>query len=125
MRKFVAPLLLASTSLVYAAGLTFADAKANADRDEASLGASAGALIESQGKVLGPLLSRCAVNSDVADLTAFVIVMELDANGRVVHTWRSGTSAMAICAEGAVSGRQLIRPPKAPFYTSIEMSFTD
>ncbi|MET0808151.1 MAG: hypothetical protein ABWX93_05265 [Pseudoxanthomonas sp.] len=58
------------------------------------------------------------------DLSALVVVMELDAQGKVVRTWLKGSSPLAICLRKHAAARWLSAPPRAPFHTSIEVSFS-
>jgi hypothetical protein len=125
MKVFSALIFSSFAGVALAAALTYSDAKALADRDEASLGSSSGALVEAQGTVLGPLLADCARSIGGADQSSFVVVMELDASGRIVKTWRQGSSPISACFESSVMGKSLVSPPKAPFYTSFEMHFTN
>ncbi len=50
--------------------------------------------------------------------------MRLDADGRVQQTWRQGSSPLAICLQRYVRDKAVFVPPKAPFYTALEVSFT-
>ena len=123
--KFIALIALAtlSGSLWSAPGLEYADAKALADKDEAALApAESARLLESQGKLLGEAAAACA--TPAPDLSAFVVVMELGADGKVVRTWLEGSSPLGACFRKYVAGRTLIAPPRAPFYTSLELSFS-
>ncbi len=106
------------------ADLGFDRAKALADRDEAALTSSQmGALIQSQGTASGSSFAHCPQKSPHADLTAFTVVMELDAFGKVVRTWYQGHSSIGDCFRRQLSRATLFVPPKAPFYTSFEMSW--
>ena len=58
-----------------------------------------------------------------ADLSNFVVVMRLDASGKVARTWRRGDSPLALCVERNARGKILFVPPRNPFYTSLEISF--
>ena len=89
--------------------LEYFDAKKLADADEAS--------------VTGPAHDAMQFNK-VSDFTAFTVVMRLDADGRVQKTWREGMSPLALCVQGQVRGKIAFVPPKAPFYSALEVSFT-
>lgn len=104
--------------------VTFDQAKARADGDEAALTPQQEAtLISSQGEIAHATFVNCRA-SDLADRRSpFTLVMELDAAGKVVRTWRSGTSAIAICLDEAMREGSLFHPPKSPFYTSFEYTF--
>ncbi|MCH6483504.1 hypothetical protein MMG85_07975 [Pseudoxanthomonas sp. LH2527] len=101
----------------------YATAKQQADRDEASLPATdAGALRDAQRLALDAAISGCA--TPTADTSPFVVVAELDASGQVVRTWREGGTPLAICVQKQIRGSTLSAPPRAPFFTSFELSFT-
>jgi hypothetical protein len=101
----------------------FATAKAAAVADEASLDAPAKAALEAtQRKLIDAGSAACATAKP--ELSPFVIVMELGADGRIAKTWRQGDSLLSICMEHALRDKTLIAPPRAPFYSLIEISFT-
>ena len=123
--KSIAPLVLALlTGAVHAApALEYAEAKDLADRDEAGLSAPQRAELRiSQGTLLESGTAACATPNP--DLSALVVVMELDAQGKVVRTWLQGSSPLAICLRRHAMAQSLSAPPHAPFYTSIELSFS-
>ena len=98
-------------------------AKQRADADEASLHAlTSRAMRDAQARVLDDAIARCAAPD--ADTSPFVVVAELDATGKVVRTWRDGGTALATCVQAQIAGRTLPAPPRAPFLTSFELSFT-
>lgn len=101
----------------------YTQAKARADADEASLpAAQLDALMQSQSAVLDAAIAACATPN--ADTSPFVVVTELDAAGRVQRTWREGGTPLAICVQKQINGQTLAAPPRAPFFTSFELSFT-
>jgi len=101
----------------------YTDAKQRADADEASLpAADAGAMRDAQGVALDAAIAGCA--TPTADTSPFVVVAELDATGKVVRTWREGSTPLAICVQKRIAGSTLSAPPRAPFFTSFELSFT-
>jgi len=101
----------------------FNDAKAQADRDEASLDPLArAALLESQERLLQAGVSACATPNP--DVSPFVVVMETDSAGIVVRTWLQGTSPLAVCFRKQAQGMRLSAPARAAFHSSIERSFT-
>lgn len=123
--KFIVLVALAMLSgqLSAAPVLEYAEAKALADKDEGSLAPEAStSLLKSQGELLDAGTAACA--TPTPDLSPFVVVMELDAQGKVVRTWLQGSSPIGICMRKYVSGKTLIVPPQAPFYTSLELSFS-
>ena len=122
---FATLLLAASTAPSAHAQSTmdYAQAKQRADADEASLHAlTSRAMRDAQARVLDDAIARCAAPD--ADTSPFVVVAELDATGKVVRTWRDGGTALATCVQAQIAGRTLPAPPRAPFLTSFELSFT-
>jgi len=124
MRVFLLALGLGCTATVYAQSPTdYTQAKQKADADEASLSATHSApLLEAQERVLGDGIAACATPN--ADTSPFVVVAELDATGKVVRTWREGGTPLAICVQKQINGKTLMAPPRAPFFTSFELTFT-
>ena len=103
--------------------LEYADAKALADKDEASLSSQQGVEMRAaQGALLESGAATCATPNP--DLSALVVVVELDVQGKVVRTWLQGNSPLAICLRKYAATQTLPAPPRAPFYTSMELSFT-
>lgn len=130
MKSVFAVLMIVLTNPAAAAGLTYDQAKVYADRDEASLSPDfSHKLLQSQGAAMGVVLPACMASiphpKGHVDLTPFVVVMQLDASGKVVRTWRHGSTPLANCFERAIGPRSLFVPPKAPFYTSIELALTE
>lgn len=124
MRQFL-PAAMAMLAVAALAQETngYAQAKAKADADEASLtAAEAQQLVAAQGQLLEQLASACATPRP--DITSFVVVMELDAEGRVINTWRQGGTPLAICFQKGVVNQTLTPPPRVPFHTSLELTFT-
>lgn len=122
MHKTSIVISLLAFASAQAATLTYEQAKALADRDEASL-ANPQALVESQGNAAGPSFAKCPPESSHPDLSPFTVVMELDKSGKVVRTWLRGSSPIAVCFRQQMSTKSLFKPPRAPFYTSFEMSW--
>jgi hypothetical protein len=123
--KFIVSMVLAALGgQVFAApALEYAEVKALADKDEASLTPDASTnLLKSQGELLEAGAAACA--TPTPDLSPFVVVMELDAQGKVLRTWLQGSSPIGACMRKYVSGKTLVVPPRAPFYTSLELSFS-
>ena len=112
-----------SGSLSAAPALDYAGAKALADKDEAALTPTDSTrLRQAQGDLLDAGTAACATPRP--DLSPFVVVMELDAGGNVVRTWLQGSSPIGICLRKYVAGKTLVVPPRAPFHTSLELSFS-
>lgn len=117
--------LAVSAFPVFATTQSYAGAKALADRDEASLSKTqSGALLASQEAVIDQIVPLCARAAGPKGMPPFVVVVELDAGGKIVATWREGDSDFAVCFEKQLSTLSLFAPPRAPFYTSFEMSMS-
>ncbi len=92
-----------------------------AQRDEASLEPAAyTAMVDSMSEVGGAAFTRCMPTPAPQTLAAFTVVLQLDAQGRVVRTWREGEEAVARCVDAGFAGKTLFVPPKAPFYAAFE-----
>lgn len=116
-------LALTSLSVVAGPALDYAGAKALADRDEDSLPEEqSGRLVAAQAGLMKSGITACATPQP--DFSAFVVVMELDAEGKVVRTWLEGGSPLAICFRKHAAAGVLTPPPRVPFYSSIELSFS-
>ena len=114
---------VAAGQVAAAPTLEYDQAKALADKDEAALSSEQGGkLRDSQQALLASGTAACATPNP--DLSALVVVMELDGQGKVVRTWLKGNSPLAICLRKHAAAQSLAPPPRAPFYTSIELSFT-
>ncbi len=101
---------------------SFSEAKAQADKDEASLPSDvAKAMQTTQSDTLEQGVKVCATPNP--DTSPFVIVARLDARGTIEHTWREGSTPLAICMEKFLRGKLLMVPVRAPFYVSYELSF--
>ncbi len=101
---------------------SFSQAKAQADKDEASLPADiAKAMRITQSDTLEQGVKVCATPN--ADTSPFVIVVRLDARGTIDRTWREGSTPLSICMEKFLRGRLLMVPVRAPLYVSYELSF--
>ena len=115
---------MCSLTQVFAGTLDYLSAKKSADKDEAGLSQSEKtSLLKSQGRLVGRALSSCLPRQVAAPALSFVVVAQLDARGRVIHTWRNSDSAVVVCFENAVVGAQQFRPPHFPFFTSFEVNF--
>ena len=115
--------LAASVCPTFAATLSYAEAKALADRDEMAVSKGQLAdLLASQEATIDRIVPQCAWAAGPGGMPPFVVVAQLDATGKVVATWREGTSAFATCFEKKLGTFWLFAPPHAPFHTSFEMS---
>ena len=103
----------------------FYDARKLADADEAGVaGPAKDAMLSAQRKLLDAGVVECSLGKPQKDFSAFTIVMRLDAQGRVLQTWRQGGSPLAICLQRYVRDKTVFVPPKAPFFTTLDISFT-
>lgn len=101
---------------------SFSEAKAQADKDEASLpGDVAKAMRITQSDTLEQGVKACATPNP--DTSPFAIVARLDARGAIERTWRQGGTPLSICMEKFLRGKTLMVPVRAPFYVSYELSF--
>ncbi|MBZ0087306.1 MAG: hypothetical protein K8F33_04345 [Thermomonas sp.] len=108
-----------------APAMEYADAKLRSDADEATVtGAAHADMVKRQSDLLDAGIAACARDELRDDFTPFTIVMQLDASGQVQQTWRQGSSPLAICMQRYVRDKTVFTPPKAPFFNSIEVSFT-
>ncbi len=104
------------------AQVTFDQAKALADANEANLPTElTSQLLKAQGDALGAAMASCARPG--MDLAAFTVVFSLNPDGSIKEDWRQGETPLAECVH-----RQLLTSgfPGAwptPFYTSIHLSF--
>lgn len=106
------------------AAMDFTAAKAAADADEASQDPAARAeAMKQQRAFLDAGVAACADPASTARLEGFVVVVELDADGRVARTWRRGDSPLALCIERQSRGKVMFVPPRTPFHASLEVGF--
>jgi len=95
--------------------------RAWAQRDEASLAPAAYTeMLDSMSEVGGAAFTRCMPTPAPETLAAFTVVLQLDAQGKVVRTWREGDAAVARCVDAGFAGKTLFVPPQAPFYAAFE-----
>ena len=107
------------------APLDYIDAKRLADADEKSVtGPAHDAMLAAQRKLLDAGVVECSLGKPQKDFSGFTIVMALDASGHVQRTWREGGSPLAICLQRYVRDKIVFIPPRAPFHTSLAISFT-
>jgi hypothetical protein len=100
----------------------FRKAKARADANEASLGTALHQrLLQAQGQALKTAVAACA--SPNPDLSAFTVVLSLNADGSVQSSWLKGHTVFARCVRGQLAGAGLHGHWPTPFYTSFEVSF--
>jgi hypothetical protein len=117
-----APATVAPAPAAAVATLDYDAAKALADRDEAAMSKlSADMLRRSQSGVLDRAADSC--RTDEAP-KSFVVVLELDAEGKVTNHWRNAETGLAKCMDEKLSRQMFYVPQTAPFYISFEVSFT-
>ena len=125
LRPMFALLLATSLPLHAAEPLEYYDARKLADADEAGVtGPARDAMLAAQRKLLDAGVVECSLGKPQKDFSAFAIVMRLDAQGLVQQTWREGGSPLAICLQRYVRDKTVFVPPKAPFHTSLDISFS-
>jgi hypothetical protein len=113
--------MLLAAFLAVADPVSFEEAKALADANEANLSSDMrGQLLQSQGEALGSALGACAQPG--MDLKVFTLVFRLNADGTVARSWREGETPLARCMhkELVASGFEGLWPE--PFYTSIKLT---
>ena len=124
MRTSVLLLFLSATTPAWAADVSFDQAKALADRDEASLSSThMQQLLASQARAGEQAHSTCFSFNPKPERSPYTVVMKLDASGKVVRTWLRGQSSLAHCFNEEMSHKTLFRPPRAPFFTSFGVTW--
>lgn len=104
------------------ATLDFEQARLKAGQDEAKLdGAQVADLAEASADAMQPLIARCTRGMRNRDLTPVGLVMQLDAQGRVVRTWQDVHTPVADCLAAAVLGKTIYAPPRTPFLTMSDL----
>ena len=118
---FHALLLVASAA---SSTMTFNEAKALADRDEAvATAAQADEFRLSFEKIGRFAFSKCMPSPPLETVPDFTVVMMVDATGKVQNTWLRDATDFTKCVEGKFAASSLPKPPKSPFYTSFEFVF--
>ena len=79
------------------------------------------------GKVLQPffyekVLSQCVQHS-FEDKGAFVVVLALDADGKVIRVYESSKTRVSSCLDAQVAKIVFPKPPAAPFFAAFDMRF--
>ena len=117
----VASSLSLGSPFVLASEPTASEAKAEADRSEASLSKEQlQALTKAQGDMAATAFPACAAQAAVP--ASFTVVVELAATGKVINSWVLGESPFARCFRGAMARSFFFQPPRVPFFTSFEYS---
>lgn len=121
-RALVGVACLAFASLAVSAGLSYAEALARSDRDEASLSAAdTETLLAAHAELIGNAVMACMDQRNPPAKILLGVIMELDAQGRVVRTWRRDEDPLTTCFERHTMGTLMLVPPRVPFYTGIDL----
>lgn len=105
-----------------AAPMDFDHAKALADANEEGLPkAIHSQLVHAQGDALGEAMAACGRPG--MDMSAFAVVMSLNADGSVAESWRKGETPLAKCVHRSLEASGLAGRWPTPFFTSIVLSF--
>lgn len=111
-------------ALLAAAPLSFDEAKALADANEKHLPkAVSSQLMQAQAQAIGSAMTTCG--SPEMDLSAFTVVLSLNADGSVAESWREGETPLAKCVHNQLVGSGLSGQWPMPFYTSVGMAFNE
>jgi hypothetical protein len=106
--------------------MDFEQARMAANQDEARLdGDQVADLAKAQGDYMKRWVGKCTARIPTRELTPIGLVMELDAKGRVVRTWQDTDSAVANCLVAGLRSAVFYAPPKAPFMTAMNMSWSN
>lgn len=104
--------------------LSFEQADALSDRDEAALTSDQHDLyVASQGRAGGEAIATCRAADPRASLSDFALIMKLDASGKITQTWLQGDSDLAKCFQKEMSQKSFFTPPRAPFYSGFGMKW--
>ncbi|UGB38699.1 hypothetical protein [Frateuria soli] len=114
--------VIVSAAVLAASQMGFDEAKALADRNEASLDRQTSAqLVAAQGKALHEAVAACARPD--ADVLPFTVVLSLNGDGSTQASWLRGTTSLAKCVRNRLADTGLAGRWTTPFYTSFEVSF--
>lgn len=115
----IAAILWLSSEFAFAGSPTASEAKAEADRSEASLSKEQVlALTKAQGALAATAFPACTAQAAVP--ASFTVVVELAATGRVINSWVLGESPFAQCFRSAMARSFTFQPPRVPFFTAFE-----
>lgn len=121
-----APAPPATAAPAAAPTMDFEQARMAANQDEARLdGDQVADLAKAQGEYMKRWVGKCTARIPTRELTPIGLVMELDAAGRVVRTWQDTDSAVANCLVAGAKSAVFYAPPKAPFMTAMNMSWSN
>jgi hypothetical protein len=104
--------------------LSFAEAKARADKDEASLNAGR---LEKLGRVRRRFTEAAippCVETGGSRPANFSLVLEIRADGYVGRSWRRGDSRFAVCMQTLMRDNFFMTPYSQPFFIYLEFAAT-
>jgi hypothetical protein len=117
-----APAAAAQDAPPPATAMDFEQARLLAGQDEARLdGDQLARYSQRQSDFLRPHIARCTRGVPTRELGPVGLVMELDAQGRVIRTWQDVHTPVADCLAAAVQGQVVHVPPKVPFLTATDL----
>ena len=104
--------------------MTFDEAKALADRYEATASAAQADDFKMSFIKIGRVaFAKCMPSPPLEIVPNFTVVMMVDTTGKVQNTWLDNATDFTKCVEGKFAVASLPKPPKSPFYTSFEFVF--
>ena len=116
------PMLLATQSV--AGPVDYSEALKRADANEASLESSDKAtLVASQDAALHDAMGTC-VDLAPGKLPAFTIVLQLDADGRSLNSWRNNDLPMVRCVQRELAKATYATHQRTDFFVSFVVTFT-
>ena len=116
-------IVLAAILLIAPGDISIEQAETFASRDEATLqGEQAAEFFEQQGKALGMALYKCGVK-EACEASGLMVVMRLDARGRVTRTWLNKQSVLGQCFEKELLSATFPTDGRPEFYTFIGFDF--
>jgi hypothetical protein len=123
MIVLVALLLAAQTAAIPANPLEFRDALKRADMNESALDPGIKAtLVHVQDAALHASMARC-VNLAPGKLPTFTIVLQLDAAGRSLNSWRNNDVPMVRCVERELAKADYPTNHGPDFFMSFVVTF--
>jgi hypothetical protein len=115
--------ILMAAFIQLASALGIDEAEANARRDEASLSEEfQGAFAANQRNAIGRSLVTCGVE-EAREVAGVMVVLKLDADGRVVESWLNEQTEIGTCFEREISKFVFPADGRPEFYTFINFDF--
>lgn len=116
-------IFLAAILQISSGDISIEQAEAFASRDEATLqGEEASEFFDKQGKAIGMALYKCGVK-EAREASGLMVVMRLDAQGRVTRAWLNKQSVLGQCFERELQLATFPTDGRPEFYTFIGFSF--